>query len=465
MFDIAIVILYVAANFCLGFFVSRKTKSLQQWTMGSSSYNRWLICITLSASFIGGGFTIGLAEKTYIYGLIFIFAIWGFSIKEAFVAKFIAPRIKTFQGRAKTAGDIIEYSFGKSAKVITGFASLIICSGIIGAQLVSCGNILNLFFPDLSIIFCTIATAVLVLSYIIVGGFRSVIALDVMHFSIIMVMIPLTMVIGLMSVDTFEVSQLYSMPDSNGLTLTALPLAVLVISFFLGESLVPPYVQRLLIGKDEKETQMGTMYSAIMSLVFFAIIGIVGVIAYKLNPELPSYLALPYVIQTVMPVGLKGLSIAALVAIVLSSCNSFINSTSVAVYNDILKSIFKNIEDRGLFLVRVITFIIVAGATLFAITSQSALDILLESYKFWTPIVLVPLVMSIFEVRSSGRAFVISGLLSIMTMMLWDHIKPWSTGINGSLENVIVATLVNIISLFTINAFTCNTARVKNADI
>ena len=63
MFDIAIVVLYVLANFILGFFVSRKTTSLQQWTMGSSSYNRWLICITLSASFIGGGFTIGLAEK------------------------------------------------------------------------------------------------------------------------------------------------------------------------------------------------------------------------------------------------------------------------------------------------------------------------------------------------------------------------------------------------------------------
>ena len=397
--------------------------------------------------------------------MIFIFAIWGFSIKEVFVAKFIAPRIKAFQGRAKTAGDIIEHSFGKSAKIITGCASLVICSGIIGAQLVSCGNILNLFFPNLSTIFCTIATATLVLSYIIAGGFRSVIVLDIMHFSIIMVMIPITMVVGIMSVDTFEVSSLYSMPDSNGLALTALPLAVLVISFFLGESLVPPYVQRLLIGKDEKETQMGTMYSAIMSMIFFAIIGVVGVIAYKLDAKMPAYLALPYVIQTVMPIGLKGLSIAALVAIVLSSCNSFINSTSIAVYNDILLNISKKVEKRGLFLIRVITFVIVAGATLFAITSQSALDILLESYKFWTPIILVPLVMSIFEVRSSGKAFIISGLLSILTMMLWDYIKPWSTGISGSLENVIVATLVNIISLFTINAFTCNTARVKNADI
>ena len=451
MIDFIIVIIYLIISGIIAISVSRRDFSVNSWAMGGGSYNKWMICITLSAAFIGGGFTIGVSEKAYKYGMIFVIAIWGFSIKEVVIAQFIAPRIKRFIGKAKTAGDIIEFGFGENAKIITGIASFIICSGIIGAQLVSCGNIFTTFFPDISPVVGTIIIAVLILIYILIGGFKAVVSLDILHFSIIMIMIPVIMIFCILSVESINLESVISKPDLSGMELTAIPISILMISFFLGESLVPPYIQRLLIGKDEKETQKGTYYSALLSMLFFTMICIIGVMAYQYNHEILPHTSLPYMIDNVMPIGLKGLSIAALIAVILSSCNSFTNSTVVAVYNDIIYVKFPKLDQYGVLIMRTLTFLLIAMATLFALSSESALDILLSSYKFWTPMILPPLIMSIFGMRSSFCAFIISSILSVVSMVLYDYYSLFSIGIEGSLENVIFGTIIDIISLLTIH--------------
>jgi len=108
-------------------------KSLQEFSVSHRSYSSMVIFATLSASFIGGGFSIGNAEKVFSLGIVSIVALWGFSLKEILVAKFIAPRTCNFPNVIST-GDIMERGYGKAAKVVTGFFSVLLCAGIVGAQ-------------------------------------------------------------------------------------------------------------------------------------------------------------------------------------------------------------------------------------------------------------------------------------------------------------------------------------------
>ena len=56
-----------------------------------------------------------------------------------------------------------------------------------------------------------------------------------------------------------------------------------------------------------------------------------------LAPTLPAASALTYIIQTAMPIGLKGLAIAAMLAVIMSSVDSFLNSIALTFSQDILK--------------------------------------------------------------------------------------------------------------------------------
>jgi SSS family solute:Na+ symporter len=468
MIDNIIVIAYLLITLILGLTVSTFVKSEKDFVTGGSNYSAWIIFATLSGSFLGGGFTIGLAEKTYLYGLIFVVAIWGFSLKEILIAKFIAPRIHRFQGKALTVGDIIEEGYGRSAKIISGFASLVCCGGIIGAQVAACGNILYTL-TGMSPITGSIIAAGIVVIYATAGGMKSVVTVDVLHFTVIVIMIPLVLFFGLKQIGSID-EFLRLVPNSHlkifG-NLGSVSLAILFISFFLGETLIPPYVQRLLIGKNSYETEKGTLLSGLLSIVFFLIIGLIGIVALAIDNSIEPKFALPFVITNTMPVGIKGLAIAAMVAVIMSSADSFLNATSVAVKNDLLKPLgltnSKYISEVNIS--RLVTFIIGAVAIAFALTTSSVIDILLYSYQFWTPFMLIPLVSVILGIKSSKTAFLGAALCGISSVVIWNIFEPFSIGIDGALEGVIVGVIMNTIAFILLTKYTSTNENLSNVGL
>ena len=213
----------------------------------------------------------------------------------------------------------------------------------------------------------------------------------------------------------------------------------LFLNFFFGETLVPPYVQRLLIGRNFKETAKGTLWSGLLSIPFFLLIGFVGLTALTLSPNLDPNLALPYVINTVMPVGLKGLAIAGMMAVVMSSADSFLNAAAISFTHDVLKPLSRTSlsAKAELFWSRMVTVIVGAMGAMFALTTKSALDILLVAYNFWTPFILVPLVAGILGYRASSRAFW-WGCASGIGATCWWLFAMGETTLNGAIIGIAV---------------------------
>jgi len=144
MIDQIIVGVYLFCVLLLGLWTGRGVKNIQQYSVVNRSYSSWIVFATLSASFIGGGFSIGTAEKVNLFGIVYIFALFGFSLKEILVAKIIAPQMGKFP-KAISVGDIMETNYGKIGKVITGVFAVTVCSGIVGAQVGGIGYIFNVF--------------------------------------------------------------------------------------------------------------------------------------------------------------------------------------------------------------------------------------------------------------------------------------------------------------------------------
>ncbi len=441
-FEYVMVFGYLLLVLALGIWSGRKVKDLNDYAVAGRSYGALIIFMTLSASFIGGGFTMGNAEKVFLFGMVNVFCLWGFSLKEILVARYIAPRMNNFPD-AISVGDVMEINYGKPGKIITGVFSVFLCAGILGAQVGGIGYISNLFL-GIPILYGILIGTGIVIAYDTVGGMRSVVATDVLQFVTLAVGIPLTLVLGIHYVG--GVGSFFSkVPDSHFSILgniSVLKLVSLFLTFLLGETLVPPYVRRLFIGKDQAHTARGTLWSGIFSFPFFFITGAIGLVALVINPQLDANLALPTVIGTVLPIGIRAMVIAAVIAVIMSSADSFLNSSSIAFVQDIVRPLRRNefSDKNGLLLARMSTLITGALAIVFAVKIKSILDILIYAYNFWAPIILVPLAATLLGVKSSRKVFLLSAMGGILGVVVWDYFFKTP----GEFSGLIIGVMTNL---------------------
>lgn len=439
--DYLIVLIYLASILALGVFTSRGISNLQQYAVANRAYPAWIVFATLSASFIGGGYTLGNAEKVFAYGLVNVFALWGFSFKEIFVAKFIAPRMGQFRD-CISAGDIMFKAYGKTGKIITGVFSVMLCMGIVGAQVGAIGYVFEVFL-DMPRLWGILLGCSIVIIYVTIGGMKAVVITDIVQFGILVIGIPLALIFGIASVGGTK-PLIQALPTDHLTLLGQMPLLAFIslfLTFVLGETLVPPYLQRLLIGKDAKAVTRGTLWSGLFSIPFFFITGSIGLVALVLAPDLNPNLAIPFVVESVLPVGIRGLVVAAIISVVMSSADSFLNSAAVSFSNDIVKPLSSQPMPvkQELLMTKIVTFMVGVLAVYFALSIQSVLDILIYAYQFWAPIVLIPLVAALFNYRAPSRHFCVAALGGAMSMVLWNVVDPLPVEFSG----IIIGATVN----------------------
>lgn len=429
--DNTIIVLFLIANLYIGYLSSKKVINFSHFSVGHRGFSSILIFCTLSATFIGGGYTIGNAGKVFSSGLIYSFALLGFSLKEVLVACFVAPRMGRFND-CHSIGDIMVKQYGMKVKVITGLLSLLICGGILGAQVGALAAIFDTTLPISPTVGVVIAFAIL-LVYSSLGGMRAVVFTDTLQFCILAIGIPLTFFIGLYHIGGWHkvtaivpnhyIDFLYS-PARWGV------FALLFVTFIFGETLVPPYVQRLFMAKDVRSTFKGTLASGLVSIPIFLLCGGIGLIAYAYNQHMNPNNAFTAVASHLLPVGVRGLVIAALLSIILSSAAGFLNAASISFVNDIVKPLKKHDERLNyLRLARLSTIIVGVIAVIFAFSVKGVLDILLTAYNFWSPIMLVPLLAVIFKVNASAKDFFVGAALGIAGELVWQYVLHSPQGI------------------------------------
>ena len=448
MIDNIIIVIYLAAVLFIGLYSSKKVHSFSDFALSGRNYHAFIIFATLSASFIGGGFSTGNAAKVFSIGIANIVFLWGFSIKEIIVAKWIVPRMSRFHNIV-SAGDMMGQAYGKPAKILTGIFSIFICAGILGAQVGAMGDVFRVFTGMDRLYGILIGCGIAIL-YSTFGGMRAVIVTDVIQFILLSIGMFLVLIVGTAKVG--GPGQLFQDLPQGHLNLIpagmTIPAAIsLFLSFMLGETLIPPYVQRLLIGKNLQETAKGTLWSGIFSFGFFAVTGLIGIIAYKLDPTMNANHAIPNAIKLALPVGLRSIVIAGVISIVMSSADSFLNSAAVAFTNDIFRPLYtKSLSmKQELICARLINVITGIAAVVFAVKIPNALDVLLYAYTFWSPAILVPLVAAIWGVPAKPMCWLTGTICGIAGTILWKYVLADA----GQIDGLIVGIAANFIG-FTI---------------
>ena len=189
-------------------------------------------------------------------------------------------------------------------------------------------------------------------------------------------------------------------------------------------------IQKGLAAKSVAEAQKGLVFAGFLKILIPFIVCLPGICAYyiSLHPETFSSLqgtinvsddAYPWLVRNFTPVGVKGLTFAALAAAIISSLASMLNSTSTLFTMDIYKKyINKGASDKKLVNVGRITSLCALAIALVAVkpllgSLDQAFQYIQEYSGFIYPGIIVVFGLGLLWKRSSARAAVWSALIVI----------------------------------------------------
>lgn len=447
MIDGILVIGYVAALIWLSLRGGKRVTKGDDFAGGGKTYGTFVIFATLSASYVGGGYSSGNAAAAFETGIGTTVALFGFSLSMVAVGLFLAPRVGRFAG-VYTVGGIMERAYGRHARILTGLFAFLCCAGVVGAQMETMGVVFHTLLglpPAVGILL----GGGIVLLYSTFGGLSSVIVADLLQFLLLAVGMPLLLWGGLHRVGGLG-ALLHAVPPDrlNPLSGRTLPeFLSLCGTLALGEALAPPYTQRLLIGKQPCVTARGTVLSGLFSVPFFLITGAIGLCALALGVTADPGEAMPALITAVLPVGLRGVVMAAMVSVMLSASDSFLNSAAVSLVCDTLDRMTPLSDARRLTALRAVNLITGLTAMVAAFLLPDVFSILSLAYTCWCPLVLVPLCAAFLGVRTDRTAFWGGVGAGFLGTLLWTVLgEPGGVGADmvGLLGNLAAFTVLTL---------------------
>jgi len=165
---------------------------------------------------------------------------------------------------------------------------------------------------------------------------------------------------------------------------------------------------------------------------------LIGITILAHNPNLNPDTLVTYVIDNYSYTGLKGLILIGIMAMIMSSADSYINSAAVIFAHDLIKP-----SENTLNLSRIFSMFVGISATILALFSSSLYDLLLLAGNFYTPVITMPLLLAIFGFRSTSRVALIAIVAGISSVVIWRVFLQSITGV----DSIIPGTIVNLVTM------------------
>jgi Na+/proline symporter len=350
----------------IGLCASRNIKDIAEYAISNKIFGCEILAITILATYITGSKGIGYAGYVFDDGLLPILPtiFCGVIGCFLFIIFFILPYIKYFDGCLTTA-ELMGQVYGTKTRFTIGILGSFYNITLVTLQIIWLGNIGEVLgIPQLwSVIF---GGAFLVI-YSSIGGIKSVTITDVIQFIAVTIMIPLIAYVVLNKVGGVK-SLVIKIPTQHLNVLHHQHLKDYLIYciwyLFPAFPLSFPFVQRMLMARNDKQLTDSYYISMFFLIIFFVLLTIIGLSAIVLketgdvNMPTSGSQIITYLINNYFFPGAKGILTIGLIAAVMSTADSFLNSAGLLLAHDVIKPVYdkKKINVDELKLARYITF-------------------------------------------------------------------------------------------------------------
>ncbi len=460
--DLVVIAAFTMAILGIGFFVGRGKSDSEEF-LQSGGMTWPFVGFALIAANFSGTLYLGLAGAGYSQGI----AVWNYEWMATLVLLFFALFILPIYLHSKisTVPEFLERRYDRRSRyAFSGFtvvtAMLIDSAGAMFAG----GLVLQLMFPDTPLMVHIIIIAVLAGSYVMLGGLQAVMITDTIQ-GVILFGAAGAIFITLFAQFDFDWSVLPELAGEDGFTIAppadddffpwpGLFTGALWLGFYvwIANHIA---VQKVLAATDVNHGRWGALFAGLMQLPFLVLLIFPGILARETLPDIPeSDMVWPALVFEVMPVGLRGFVVAALIAAIVSTLDSVLNGASSLVVNDFIKTRYEWSERKLLIasrsLVGIFTVIAAAWAPVI-LTFDGIVEYFQSALGFITMPLVVVLLGGIFWKRATAEAafwtFAGVGLLGLGAFFAVEFFEVidiqflYATGIMVLLSLVVFLTI------------------------
>ena len=473
MIDFIIVVVYFILIFLIAISGRVKSKSAEEYFLSNRNLKWYSIALSTIATNVQGYQFLGMMGSAYLYGLaqanLEINAIQGILI-ATFIFVPIYLREKIF-----TITDFIEKKLGKKIALFYSLSNIALFATItLGAALFWGAYAAEMVFSEQLLFLHSnriVRIGVLIFSlgvfsaiYTYLGGLNAVVKTDIIQFLILLTGGAIVCYFSINALGGWE--QLYiKTPEKMHLHLDSdhpvLPWTHLLGLFFLNINYWcanQSIMQRAIAAKNLSHAQSGLMIGGVLKYLMAIVIVIPGIALFGIlgdsfnEPDL----AFPYLVNTYLPVGLKGIVLCGLFASLMSTIDSTFNSLATLWSIDIYSKYFnKNATDsekinsgRRAIIFSFFTALLMSMILLYLKfdSPESAFTHTLNSLRYYINCGIVVLIVSaIFLIKPKVKTILIAFLMTIPLNFL---IQFLFTEINYFLRAFIVIVFGLIIVFF-----------------
>jgi solute:Na+ symporter, SSS family len=416
LIDIVIFALYFTIVLGIGFYFYRKNKTRDDYYVGNRSISSTHVGLSIVATDVGGGFSIGLGGLGFLMGISGSWLLFTGLVGAWSVAVFTIPKIKKIDAKENllTFPDFLRLSYNEKVATTAAIISAIGYIGFTSAQILAGAKLASgTVFTNISFMptmdFSLYIMAGIILLYTVLGGLKAVIYTDTFQWIILLTgLILFGIPFALIDVGGIE-SLVAHLPDSY-FSLTNISPVQFINWFF---TIVPIWFiamtlyQRIYACANEKEAKKAFYIAGLLEYPIMAFAGVIlGMIAKLYFPDADAEMAMPMMLGKVLPIGIQGIVIAAYFSAIMSTADSCLLASSGNVVNDIIeRNMSKKLSHKQLVrLSQVVTLLIGILTIVVARSFQNVLDVILHAYSLMVSGLFVPAMAAYFSPRTNSNA-------------------------------------------------------------
>ena len=450
--DLTIVAVYAVGLFALAQWVSREPtgqeKSAQDYFLAGKALPWWAIGASLIAANISAEQIIGMSGSGYAIGLAIASYEWMAAFTLLLVGKFLLPIfLKT---GIYTMPQFLAQRYDNRVKTVMALFWLGVYTLVNLTSILWLGALAINTVAGIDLTMGLVALGVFAVAYSLYGGLRAVALTDIIQV-ILLVMGGLmiswilldqvgngTGVLGGFNALTQQAPDKFHMILQEGhphyMSLPGLSVLiggmwVMNISYWGFNQYI---IQRALAAKSVDEAQKGIAFAAFLKLLMPVIVVLPGIAMFVLAPDLSAPDKAYPSAMNLLPVGIKGLVFAALLAAIVSSLASMCNSISTIFTVDVAPSLGME-SDGGVQSVTLgrIVAIVAMGIAMVAAKPllgnfEQAFQYIQEFTGFFTPGIVAIFMLGLFWARTTATAALIAAIasaaLSLYFKLAWPEL-------------------------------------------
>lgn len=382
--DLIIIIIYIIGILFIGLWSVRKSKMTSDNYFLAGRGLKWLIVgAALFASNISTIHMVGLAASGYNDGLV-----WGnFEWMAVFTLILLGLIFAPFYIKTKiaTLPEFLEKRYGPDSRTFLAFMGILAALFIHMGMSLYAGAVVFESFFGVSVIHSIIFISIVTTVYTVVGGLKAVMVTESVQTIILIAGAILVTVFGILAlpehgITTYaafkaaaregQLSMLHTTNSLKTLSQTASSTGLTWYAVLLGYPVMgiwywctdQTHVQRVLSARSVDDAQKGSLFAGVLKIlpVFILVLpGVIGYVLFKEKIGTDANQTFPILIKELLPVGLKGIVAAALLAALMSVLAAALNSSATLVSVDIVKRLRPSITDKGQVLIGRIAAVVI----------------------------------------------------------------------------------------------------------